>query len=575
MALRTNVRHEHVPRKVLAFYYPWYGNAAVEGGSGRASHWGMIDEARRDVSDSTHYPSLGPYDSYDPSLIRRHCQWAVEAGLDGFIASWWGHASFEDGAMTRLLESCQESGLELTVYYEAVPEPKNPSSAAADILRLLRRYAHHPAWMRQANRPVLFVYSRAVNELGLSGWLQVIDEVNRDWPGGAVFLGDRLEGAALRVFDGIHTYNTADQLAGKSAEQCRTWAAAVFPTWVAPATLAGRISTLTLIPGYDDTKIRRPGLRVERSDSHLYRVQWEEALSALPDWILITSFNEWHEGSELEPSDEYGDAYLELTRQFVDQFKAKAKVDRPAGTAMVPAEHKRALAESLAGRRIGVLPGFESPAVWTLLEAGLPLEALGWDQTLALPERSTQAMPCVIYASGESYRQTVSTKGDVDRALHSYIRSGGTLLVLPTEPTPFFYDERRQLSDSWRRLGLPLAIGNDDGGWERPPGGQLTFSPVGDLPHVPPRIPFPSQGDLRWRPAVDSQLAKGWRQRPILELEDDRGNPLGYGASEIRPGDSEANGRLIYVWFRLLDGPAAEGLVLDLIELASQRPRSE
>lgn len=31
--------------------------------------------------------------------------------------------------------------------------------------------------------------------------------------------------------------------------------------------------------------------------------------------LLVTSFNEWHEGTEIEPSTEFGDAYLRLTEE--------------------------------------------------------------------------------------------------------------------------------------------------------------------------------------------------------------------------------------------------------------------
>jgi len=86
---------------------------------------------------------------------------------------------------------------------------------------------------------------------------------------------------------------------------------------------ADKISALTVIPGYDDTKIRKPGLAVDRYDTELYRIQWEQAIKADPDWILITSFNEWHEGSEIEPSLEYQQQYLDLTAEYAKSFKAK------------------------------------------------------------------------------------------------------------------------------------------------------------------------------------------------------------------------------------------------------------
>ena len=64
----------------------------------------------------------------------------------------------------------------------------------------------------------------------------------------------------------------------------------------------GRIACVTVIPGYDDTKIRKPGLKADRLDGQVYRVLWDKAIKAKPDWVLITSWNEWHEGSEIEPS---------------------------------------------------------------------------------------------------------------------------------------------------------------------------------------------------------------------------------------------------------------------------------
>ena len=51
-----------VPRLILAFYYPWYGNPAAKGGSGKWSHWEGVDEANRAIANSTNYPMLGAYD---------------------------------------------------------------------------------------------------------------------------------------------------------------------------------------------------------------------------------------------------------------------------------------------------------------------------------------------------------------------------------------------------------------------------------------------------------------------------------------------------------------------------------
>ena len=85
--------------------------------------------------------------------------------------------------------------------------------------------------------------------------------------------------------------------------------------------MSGSIACATVIPGYDDTKIRKPGLKADRLDGQVYRVLWDEAMKAKPDWVLITSWNEWHEGSEIEPSLEYSDQYLRLTGSYALRFR--------------------------------------------------------------------------------------------------------------------------------------------------------------------------------------------------------------------------------------------------------------
>jgi len=96
-------------------------------------------------------------------------------------------------------------------------------------------------------------------------------------------------------------------------------------------------------PGYDDTRIR-PGnasYRRDREDGAYYERMFQTAIEADPPIIAITSFNEWHEGTQIEPSipfegssfvfDDFrpleSDAYLRQTRALVDRYK---KAGRPA-----------------------------------------------------------------------------------------------------------------------------------------------------------------------------------------------------------------------------------------------------
>ncbi|RLE58840.1 MAG: hypothetical protein DRN53_07805, partial [Thermoprotei archaeon] len=59
-----------------------------------------------------------------------------------------------------------------------------------------------------------------------------------------------------------------------------------------------------------------------RQDGRYYIDSWNTALKHDPDWIFITSWNEWYENSQIEPSVEYGTMYLFLTKQQVMRFKS-------------------------------------------------------------------------------------------------------------------------------------------------------------------------------------------------------------------------------------------------------------
>ncbi|MGH7980867.1 MAG: glycoside hydrolase family 99-like domain-containing protein, partial [Limisphaerales bacterium] len=128
--------------------------------------------------------------------------------------------------------------------------------------------------------------------------------------------------AQYNGFDGLHTYNICAQVKGKTPDELREWSKGYYERAVKIARDHGRISCLDVIPGYDDTKVRHPGLAVNRLDGQVYRILWEQAIKANPDWVLITSWNEWHEGSEIEPSYEFGNKYLRLTARYSRRFLA-------------------------------------------------------------------------------------------------------------------------------------------------------------------------------------------------------------------------------------------------------------
>lgn len=316
--------------QVLAFYYGWYGNPTT---SGVWRHWQDVDPARGQITNAAHFPALGAYDSHDPVTVDRQVAQARKAPLTGFIASWWGQGSFEDRGLPLLLSAAGRHGLGVTAYYEKAEggDPANRKTAAvADLDYLIGHYGGDRAWLRVDGKPVVFVYGRALGALAPADWRQVLAQVRHDNPSGALFVADSQKPEYVSVFDGASTYNITGQTQHRTPPQIAAWAHAAFPAMVAAAG-TGKISTVTVIPGYDDSKLRRPAPRpvTDRWGGDTYRTLWQAAIAAAPDWVLITSWNEWHEGSEIEPSVEYGRRALDDTAIFARQFLGLASSRSP------------------------------------------------------------------------------------------------------------------------------------------------------------------------------------------------------------------------------------------------------
>ncbi|NOR74749.1 MAG: alpha-mannosidase, partial [Draconibacterium sp.] len=90
-------------------------------------------------------------------------------------------------------------------------------------------------------------------------------------------------------------------------------------------------------PGYIDTRIRPWNVKntEDREDGKYYERMFMNAVNVSPSFIGITSFNEWHEGTQIEPAipkkistftyEDYGKDtdplfYIKKTRELVDKY---------------------------------------------------------------------------------------------------------------------------------------------------------------------------------------------------------------------------------------------------------------
>jgi hypothetical protein len=252
------------------FYYPWFGTPQRDGGY---SHWQQGGTAPPANLASSFYPARGAYSSADAVVVAAQMREIAATGVGTVIVSWWGRGSVEDRRLPLLLEAAARQGLIVAAHLEPYGG-RTVVSTEADI-----------EYLRTLGITDFYVW--ASNALPAAAWA----ELNVRLTGVRTFANTNLVGrAAAGGFDGIYTYDVL------------LFDGTLFPRLCGQAHRLGLLCAPSVGPGYDarratsDTRVkpRRNGLTYDR--------MWRGALRAHSDLVTITSYNEWHEGTQIEPA---------------------------------------------------------------------------------------------------------------------------------------------------------------------------------------------------------------------------------------------------------------------------------
>lgn len=324
-ALDENDVVEVVPL-VGAYYYGWYG---------KPGQWdGAI----------THAPVMGKYDSHDQAILSKHIEWGREAGIDFFVHSWRLPGVFEDVALDVYLQLSDP--IPAVIHYESALALDKTDMLPIDFdseietgvtrgrrflehMDYVARYFDSPAYFKLDGRPVVVFYiARDWVNFGpyLAELKDNMAELGHDlymiadlvwWTDPAHVPLDWDDSAA--GFDAITAYNMYDWAQPSAMADYWDFVREAWLPYRAQADALDLGFIPNVMPGWNDCPLRgdwRPVM--SREDGDFYRQSWDLAREFMTEelpLVFITSFNEWHEGTELEPSYEFGSSYLHLTRE--------------------------------------------------------------------------------------------------------------------------------------------------------------------------------------------------------------------------------------------------------------------
>ena len=298
-------------RLVLAFYYAWYDD----------NTW---------TYDKVPDMPVSTYRSADRATIERQVGEAQGAGIDAFVQSWYGPGDNPtEQNLNTLLDVAQARGFQATLDFECgSPFMPHIDAVLNGLRHLVGVHAARPAFLRYGDRPVIFFWQQGRYSLEQWAWLRgQVDPAHR-----TIWIADGDNAAWLDVFDGLHFYNI-------------TWRVNTNPSYTATkmrkrvdeynaAHGTGRIWVATAMPGYDDTHVQgRANPYTYGRSPEYYRSTWQAAMASTPEMVIVTSYNEWCEGTMIEPSVTYGRTYLDLTAELAAQYKSASP---PGARAVAP-----------------------------------------------------------------------------------------------------------------------------------------------------------------------------------------------------------------------------------------------
>jgi len=316
---------------LLIHFMPWYSAPPVSSSWGW--HWTMnhfnpdaVDgNGKRDIA-SHYYPLTGPYDSMDPDILEYQVLLMKLSGIDGVLVDWYGTGNLWDYPAINqrtlaLFDYIDKAGLTFAIVYEdqtlpnlirqnVISEDEKYVQGKNDMLYLQNTWFQKEAHLKIDDRPVLlnfgpqFFYSS-------SEWQDLFSVLST--PPLFFTEDNRVAPAAVGAFswppmwkssaNGILTQSSLKEYLDQFSKKSAAW--------------EYRISSA--FPGFHDI-YKEAGVSegygfLDADNGSTFQLTLDQALSDNPHIIQLVTWNDYGEGTIIEPTEETGYLYLEMVQK--------------------------------------------------------------------------------------------------------------------------------------------------------------------------------------------------------------------------------------------------------------------
>lgn len=335
-------------------YQPWFRNNGTEWGNwkydssagaangGRLYDPANIVDGKRDIA-SVYDPLIGVYDSVDEEVLTYHVDLIKAMGFDVIQVNYYANlasARYQLEVLDKLFDICAQKDMKVSILYEPkihfngwIVHPDRAQGIAAigeDLAEFIEKYDKHVALLRYNGAPMIEVFG--LNLVSNAEWGTIRNFVKQETGYEIPLMGDGVGSGdysnVMSMFQWtLYNGELADCTAAEALEYCKQINSRVIE-W-ADADVGNRLAVGLAYSGFDDTPVmswdpaRGVIRKINITGEEFYTQSWAALRSYGDslDWILVATFNDWTEGTIIEPTVQDGHTLANITQENIAAFK--------------------------------------------------------------------------------------------------------------------------------------------------------------------------------------------------------------------------------------------------------------